>query len=369
MANKEFNDSVEDSTVDSTDLTENATTDAADATNATDAVDTAAEHANFEYVVDFTDDADSDNAIEEATVTVDSDGEESETVVDEASAADAEHSTAGSGESENADDEAEAHSSIPVPDVVHVANSLDASLRKDEHRDKAPDVASASIFRAYPMLSLHDVTLADRKTKEHIWHDLTLSFEAGECYAVVLDSTDQRRHAALLALMGGFIAPTSGQVMTKTTPYTDLDAEQLRGHRLGMITPQFSLRADLNALGNLLYVMNASGQTFLRPTKDIAKDLLDAVHFGENTEADEKTLAGKLDPVDEARLKIARAIAIDPDYVIVDDLTVNLNDEDSEQILGLLQDQVSTQNKQRSIIVVTTNDDVAAHFNNVIDLR
>ncbi|MUH60309.1 hypothetical protein [Bifidobacterium canis] len=55
--------------------------------------------------------------------------------------------------------------------------------------------------------------------------------------------------------------------------------------------------------------------------------------------------------------------------MIVDDLTVNLNDEDSEQILGLLQDQVSTQNKQRSIIVVTTNDDVAAHFNNVIDLR
>ena len=323
----------------------------------------------FDYVVDYWDDEgsasndSSDAVIEALSATVDAnatDPTDGDTDADGEPAADKSRETAPAHPNENAQ--------VTVPDVVQVADHLDSSLQAEEDGEDAA-LAGSSIFRAYPMLSLHDVTVSDPKTKEHIWQHLTFRCEAGECYAIMVDAHDTRRHATLLALIGGFIAPSSGEIMTKTTPYEDMDAEQLRGHRLGMITPQFSLRGDLNAVENLTYVMNASGQTFMKPVKGLAQDLLVRTRFGENTKADESTLAGELDPVDAARLSIARALAIDPDYIIADDLTVNLNETDAKQILDLLKAQVSTPNKQRTVIVVTASEQIAKQFDNIIDLR
>lgn len=323
----------------------------------------------FDYVVDYWDDegsADNDSSdavIEALSATVDAnatDPVDGDTDADGEPAADESGETAPAHPNENA--------GVTVPDVVQVADHLDSSLQAEEDGED-PALAGSSIFRAYPMLSLHDVTVSDPKTKEHIWQHLTFRCEAGECYAIVVDAHDTRRHATLLALIGGFISPSSGEIMTKTTPYEDMDAEQLRGHRLGMITPQFSLRGDLNAVENLTYVMNASGQTFMKPVKELAQDLLVRTRFGENTKADESTLAGELDPVDAARLSIARALAIDPDYIIADDLTINLNETDAKQILDLLKAQVSTPNKQRTVIVVTASEQIAKQFDNIIDLR
>lgn len=327
----------------------------------------------FNYVVDYWDDEgsasndSSDAVIEALSATVDARGADSAAdgngSADESGAAAPQHP----GENdENAGNGASA--GVTVPDVVQVADHLDSSLQAEEDGEDAA-LAGSSIFRAYPMLSLHDVTVSDPKTKEHIWQHLTFRCEAGECYAIVVDAHDTRRHATLLALISGFIAPSSGEIMTKTTPYEDMDAEQLRGHRLGMITPQFSLRGDLNAVENLTYVMNASGQMFMKPVKELAQDLLVRTRFGENTKADESTLAGELDPVDAARLSIARALAIDPDYIIADDLTVNLNETDAKQILNLLKAQVSAPNKQRTMIVVTASEQIAKQFDNIIDLR
>lgn len=325
----------------------------------------------FDYVVDYWDDegsADNDSSdavIEALSATVDANatdpvGGDTDATAGSGDTADESGETAPAHPNENA--------GVTVPDVVQVADHLDSSLQAEEDGEDTT-LAGSSIFRAYPMLSLHDVTVSDPKTKEHIWQHLTFRCEAGECYAIVVDAHDTPRHATLLALIGGFIAPSSGEIMTKTTPYEDMDAEQLRGHRLGMITPQFSLRGDLNAVENLTYVMNASGQTFMKPVKELAQDLLVRTRFGENTKADESTVAGELDPVDAARLSIARALAIDPDYIIADDLTVNLNETDTKQILDLLKAQVSTPNKQRTAIVVTASEQIAKQFDNIIDLR
>ena len=241
----------------------------------------------FDYVVDYWDDEgsasndSSDAVIEALSATVDAnatDPTDGDTDADGEPAADKSRETAPAHSNENAQ--------VTVPDVVQVADHLDSSLQAEEDGEDAA-LAGSSIFRAYPMLSLHDVTVSDPKTKEHIWQHLTFRCEAGECYAIMVDAHDTRRHATLLALIGGFIAPSSGEIMTKTTPYEDMDAEQLRGHRLGMITPQFSLRGDLNAVENLTYVMNASGQTFMKPVKGLAQDLLVRTRFGENTKADE----------------------------------------------------------------------------------
>lgn len=225
----------------------------------------------FDYVVDYWDDEgsasndSSDAVIEALSATVDAnatDPTDGDTDADGEPAADKSRETAPAHSNENAQ--------VTVPDVVQVADHLDSSLQAEEDGEDAA-LAGSSIFRAYPMLSLHDVTVSDPKTKEHIWQHLTFRCEAGECYAIMVDAHDTRRHATLLALIGGFIAPSSGEIMTKTTPYEDMDAEQLRGHRLGMITPQFSLRGDLNAVENLTYVMNASGQTFMKPVKGLRK--------------------------------------------------------------------------------------------------
>ncbi|RYQ29676.1 ABC transporter ATP-binding protein [Bifidobacterium pseudolongum subsp. globosum] len=249
-----------------------------------------------------------------------------------------------------------------------VALTLDRELRAD------PNNVDDSVFRAYPMFAMHDVTVADGKTGEHIWSHLSFQCEAGTAYGVLVDPADARRHDALVALMAGFAYPNEGEVMTKSTSFNELHPLELRGHRMGVLLQQYAMRGDLSAAANLEYVMDASSRNYLKPIPVLAQDLLTRVGFAQggdddSTQSDRsRALVRTLDPVERARVMVARAIATDPDIVLADEPTATLDDTDASTILALLRAQVSSESKRRTVIVVTTDPGVAGQMDEMIDL-
>lgn len=266
-------------------------------------------------------------------------------------------------------------------DAASVSASVSATLDKEIRHSDADD----AVFRAYPMLAFDGVGVDDRKTHEHIWDDLTLRCEAGRSYGILVDSDDDRRHNTLVALLTGFLMPTRGRVLTKTTSFADLSPLELRGHRIGAILAMWPLRRELSAADNLIYTMDASGRNFLKPIPVVAQDLLRAVGFTDSADSDTadsaddsaaiatadhaRTRVRDLDAVDASRVAVARAIATDPDIIVADEPTAALDGDDATTILDLLCAQLHTDTKARTVIVVTADPQVAAQLDETIDLR
>lgn len=292
----------------------------------------------------------------------------------------ADNADAGTADNADADTDADTTDGGTATLSASVSATLDQEIR---HGSRDADDA---VFRAYPMLAFDGVGVNDRKTGEHIWDDLTLRCEAGRSYAVLVDRDDDRRHNTLVAMLTGFLTPTRGRVLTKTTSFAELSPLELRGHRIGAILAMWPLRLELSAADNLIYTMDASGRNFLKPIPVVAQDLLRAVGFGAADTDDDtgdcaddaaaietadrsRTRVRDLDALDAARVAVARAIANDPDIVVADEPTASLDDADAATILDLLRAQLHTDAKARTVIVVTADPQVAAHLDETIDLR
>ncbi len=193
-----------------------------------------------------------------------------------------------------------------------------------------------------------------------------------------------RRHVALkrvgfMAVASGMLYPTSGRVMLKSNDLASFDPSEARAHRLGVVPQQYAIRDDLDAIGNLVYTMDASGRNFLRSKVDIARDLLDQTGFGdgseqavENYEALVHTPAGKLREIDRRRLAIARAICCEAQILLLDEPTGGLEAGDASSILTLLT-QLARPNRKtadtgRCVIIVTDSEDVADRCDDVFAL-
>ena len=357
----------------SSDATAVTDTDAACATeaSATDPTAVSDDALSVTYTIDY-DDAPSiaidgtsgvEELAEDLAASPDADADDNDATTDDADAGTADDATDG--------------------DAATLSASVSATLDQEiRHGSRDADDA---VFRAYPMLAFDGVGVDDRKTGEHIWDDLTLRCEAGRSYAILVDRDDDRRHNTLVAMLTGFLTPTRGRVLTKTTSFAELSPLELRGHRIGAILAMWPLRLELSAADNLIYTMDASGRNFLKPIPVVAQDLLRAVGFGAADTDDagdcaddaaaietadrSRTRVRDLDAVDAARVAVARAIANDPDIVIADEPTARLDDADAATILDLLRAQLHTDAKARTVIVVTADPQVAAHLDETIDLR
>ena len=183
-------------------------------------------------------------------------------------------------------------------------------------------------------------------------------------HAVLVDAEDNEQHQALLATMVGMIRPDRGNVMNKSANLLELEPGEVRGHRLGLVPQQYAVRDDMSAERNLVYAMDASGRTFLKPKPVIARELLHKVHFDVDTP---NAPVGKLDVVEQRRVAIARAIACEAEVLIADEPTGGLNDDDSVELLQLLT-SLTHGDPKRCVIILTESEAVANIAETIIKL-
>ena len=170
----------------------------------------------------------------------------------------------------------------------------------------------------------------------------------------------------LLQLLGALDRPTSGRVVFEGRSLAEMgDGElaDLRRDRIGFVFQQFNLIPTLTALEDVEAAMapRANGMS-RRLRRAEAAELLERVGLGGRV----THLPSQLSGGEQQRVAIARALANDPDVLLADEPTGNLDSTTGEEIVGLLRELWSD---GLSVVLITHDLDVAATAPRVIRMQ
>lgn len=190
----------------------------------------------------------------------------------------------------------------------------------------------------------------------------TLDVNKGEFLAIIGPSGSGK--STMLNSVGALDVPTKGQILLDNRDIARLhesDLAQIRGKKIGFIFQSFHLIPSLSALGNVaLPMMFQNIGKFEREKR--AKELLESVGLGDKL----NNLPGQLSGGQKQRVAIARALANDPEVILADEPTGNLDSKTGEDILKLLRELQRKENK--TLIIVTHDDKIAKQADRIAHL-
>jgi putative ABC transport system ATP-binding protein len=163
-----------------------------------------------------------------------------------------------------------------------------------------------------------------------ILHSLDLEVPRGQFVSVVGPSGSGK--STLLGLIAGLDAPTSGSVSLggrEITRMSEDELAELRGRLVGFIFQSFHLIPSLTAYENILTPMEIMG---VPKAGDRARALLDEVGLRDRAHHYPSQLSGG----EQQRVAIARAFANEPEILLADEPTGNLDKKNGEHIFDLL---------------------------------
>jgi len=184
-------------------------------------------------------------------------------------------------------------------------------------------------------------------------HDVNLDIQEGEFIAIIGPSGSGK--STLLNMIGCLDTPTSGAVFIDgidTGKLSENKLAEIRREKIGFIFQQFNLVHTLNALENVALPMFFAGvkrETRLKR----AEELLANVGLGDRIYHKPSEMSGG----EQQRVAIARALSNDPEIVIGDEPTGNVDTETGNAIMDILE---GLNHEGRTIIVVTHDAEIAA---------
>lgn len=252
------------------------------------------------------------------------------------------------------------------PDYIETPRSASSATAVSTHIDREVKVGDEdlNLLRAYPTLSLHDVTYRDRKTGRTPVEHLTCAFEAGTVSAILVPDGDDMARTAMVGLLSGLLMPESGHLMNRSAEYLSIEPLELRGHRIGLVPQRFAVRGDLSPVRNLVYAMDASNRNFLKPKPVLARELLLASGLDE-TLLDNRV--DSLNEVDRRRVAIARAVCCEAEIMVLDEPLDGLEDGERDTIMELLRG-IAHGDPKRCVVVVTQDAAVAESADQTVTL-
>lgn len=252
------------------------------------------------------------------------------------------------------------------PDYIETPRSASSATAVSTHIDREVKVGDEdlNLLRAYPTLSLHDVTYRDRKTGRTPVEHLTCAFAAGTVSAILVPDGDDMARTAMVGLLSGLLMPESGHLMNRSAEYLSIEPFELRGHRIGLVPQRFAVRGDLSPVRNLVYAMDASNRNFLKPKPVLARELLLASGLDE-TLLDNRV--DSLNEVDRRRVAIARAVCCEAEIVVLDEPLDGLEDGERDAIMELLRG-IAHGDPKRCVVVVTQDAAVAESADQTVTL-
>jgi len=183
-----------------------------------------------------------------------------------------------------------------------------------------------------PGIRLADVhlELASAAGLVNILRGIDLSVGAGEVVSIVGPSGSGK--SSLMMLIGGLERPTRGSVAVAGRELTALSEDQLalfRRDHVGIVFQNFHLVPTMTALENVAIPLEFAGAA---DAFDKAAERLRAVGLGHRLDH----YPGQLSGGEQQRTALARAFAADPDVILADEPTGNLDGETGRQVIELM---------------------------------
>ena len=199
------------------------------------------------------------------------------------------------------------------------------------------------------LLSLQNISFSYDKTP--VLKDISYDFEKGKMYCIIGKSGAGK--TTLLSLLSGLATPTAGEIVYDGKSISKIDKYKFRSKYIGVVFQSFNLITKYTALENVILSMDVSGAR-IKDKKQRALELLDSVGLDED-EANRRVL--KLSGGQQQRVAIARALSYDPDIILADEPTGNLDRDTQKEIMDIFR-ELTDQGK--CVILVSHSSDVAA---------
>ena len=209
------------------------------------------------------------------------------------------------------------------------------------------------------ILKMEDVCYRYEKTGNNVLEHIDYEFDSGKIYAIVGKSGAGK--TTLLSLLSSLAAPTAGKIFLDGQDIAKIDKYRFRSSYIGVVFQSFNLLPHLTAEENVLLSMNISKKHYGKK-REHAREMLRKVGLNED-EMQRRVL--KLSGGQQQRVAIARAMSYDPQILLADEPTGNLDGETQDEILGIFR-QLAQEGK--CVILVTHSPDVAREADVVYEL-
>lgn len=211
-------------------------------------------------------------------------------------------------------------------------------------------------------IEIHNLSkdFAEGTSQRRVLNDLSISFSAGS-FVVLLGQSGSGK-STLLNLLSGIERPTTGSILIDGIPITELDERActlFRRDQIGFIFQFFNLIPTLTVLENVTLPQELAGQ----PPDTVAiqgRSLLEKVGLGDRADSFPDKLSGG----QQQRVAIARALVHEPQLILADEPTGNLDEETGETVLQLLLDL--TRNANKALVMATHNPEIARYADIVL---
>ena len=189
-----------------------------------------------------------------------------------------------------------------------------------------------------------------------------INFEIKKNERVALIGESGSGKTSLLMLMSGLENPSKGSIIFENQDFSKISEDEktaIRKKKIGLVFQQFYLIPNYTALENVMFPMQINK---IKNEKDKAASILSDIGLDHR----KNNLPSELSGGEQQRVAIARAISFNPEIILADEPTGNLDRKNTEIVSNLLL-SYSKKNKI-SLFLVTHNIDLAKKCDRVINL-
>jgi len=215
-----------------------------------------------------------------------------------------------------------------------------------------------------PVCLMENITKSFRVGDQelHVLKGVNLRIEQGEFTAIM--GTSGSGKSTLMNLMGCLDVPTSGRFLLAGRDVTQLDDDELselRNEHIGFVFQSFYLLPYATVLENVL-VPTLYREKKKDRLRERAAELLKLVGLEERMKFRPTQLSGG----EQQRVAICRALINDPELLLADEPTGQLDSRTAEEIMGVL---TRTNERGKTVVVITHDADIAAYARRIIHIR
>jgi putative ABC transport system ATP-binding protein len=215
------------------------------------------------------------------------------------------------------------------------------------------------------MMELRDVTKVYKTGRREVQavQGVSLQIAAGEFVSIMGPSGSGK--STLLHLLGALDTPTTGTALFRgrdLRSLSDRERSLLRRQRIGFVFQFFNLLPTLTAVENVALPLLLAGK-WRSPARELALASLARVGLSERADHFPDELSGG----EMQRVAIARALITEPEAVLCDEPTGNLDSASSAEVMTLLRSLPEP--GRRSVVMVTHDAASAAHGDRLVQIR